>query len=157
MIPAAARARFLQAIEAELDSLRRFRELLQREQTLLIDGDTDALMSLTTRKSELHQQLQRQHDALSLLLGEHGITPSAEAIRALCDGLPGALARWDEILETGAEVRALNDINGKLITERMQNNQAALSVLLSAADQPALHDAGGAAPPTGRGRHLGSA
>ncbi|MDX5363623.1 MAG: flagellar protein FlgN [Pseudazoarcus pumilus] len=157
MIPAAARARFVQAIDAELASLEQFRELLQREQALLIDGDTDGLMSLTPKKSALHQQLQRQHDALAMLLGQHGITPSAEAIQQLCAGLPDVLARWDSILDLGAEVKALNEINGKLITERMQNNQAALSVLLSAADQPSLYDAGGSARPSGRGRHLGSA
>lgn len=157
MIPAAARTLFIQAIEAELDSLRRFRELLQREQELLIAGDTDALMGLVTRKSELHQQLQGQHDALAHLLGEHGIVPSPEAVRQLCEGLPGALASWDALLALGNEVRALNELNGSLIAERMQNNQAALSVLLAAADQPTLYDAGGTARPTGRGRHLGSA
>lgn len=157
MIPAAARARFVQAIDAELASLERFRELLQREQALLIAGDTDALLALTSSKAELHQQLQRQHDALTLLLGQHGITASAATIRQICEGLPEVLQRWDSILDLGAEVKALNDLNGKLITERMQNNQAALSVLLSAADQPSLYDAGGAARPTGRGRHLGSA
>lgn len=157
MIPAAARARFVQAIDAELASLERFRELLQREQALLIAGDTDGLISLTPKKSALHQQLQRQHDALGMLLGQHGVTPSAESIRQICEGLPDVLTRWDSILDIGAEVKSLNEMNGKLINERMQNNQAALSVLLSAADQPSLYDAEGSARPSGRGRHLGSA
>lgn len=157
MIPATARARFVQAIDAELALLERFRELLLREQTLLIDGDTDGLMSLTPKKTELHQQLQRQHDGLAMLLGQHGLPASAASIREICAGLPDTLTRWNSILELGAEVKSLNEMNGNLITERMQHNQAALSVLLSAADQPSLYDAEGAARPTGRGRHLGSA
>tara|TARA_R110002049_G_scaffold102231_4_gene247596 strand:- start:2975 stop:3448 length:474 start_codon:yes stop_codon:yes gene_type:complete len=154
---AAARPRLAQAVEAELTLLERFLDLLRREQELLIAGDTDALMALTTRKSELHRQLQRQHDALSMLLGQLGHTPSSEAVRTLCADLPDTLARWTRVLDIGAEVRALNEINGKLIVERMQNNQAALTVLLAAADQPSLYDADGTARPTGRGRHLGSA
>ena len=157
MISPTARTRFAHAVENELAVLERFEKLLQREQALLVSGDTEALIALTPQKTELQQQLQRQHDQLVQLLGHERIAINADAVRSFCQGLPETGARWERILELGAEVQALNELNGKLILERMQNNQAALTALLSAAGQPALYDAEGAARPTGRGRHLGSA
>ena len=71
--------------------------------------------------------------------------------------LPRVLARWDEVLELARSARAPNEINGKLILERMAHNQAALSVLLAAADQAPLYDADGHTRTVGGGRILGSA
>lgn len=154
---ATARARLAHHIERELTLLEGFHALLQREQEKLIAGDTEALIALTPQKADLHLQLQRQHDQLTQLLAHERIPANAEAVLSYCADLPDTAARWQRILEVGAEVRSLNELNGKLILERMQNNQAALSALLSAAGQPALYDAEGAARPSGRGRHLGSA
>jgi len=150
-------ARLAQFIDTEATLMRRFVALLEREEALLIAGETDALLALTREKSELYQQLQRQHDARALLLGRERLENTDTSLRALCRAMPETLSRWDEILSLANEARSRNEINGKLITERMQHNQAALSVLLSAADQPQLYDAEGVARPTGRGRHLGSA
>jgi flagellar biosynthesis protein FlgN len=150
-------ARLAQFIDTEATLMRRFVALLEREEALLIAGETDALLALTREKSELYQQLQRQNDARALLLGRERLENTDASLRALCRAMPETLSRWDEILSLANEARSRNEINGKLITERMQHNQAALSVLLSAADQPQLYDAEGVARPTGRGRHLGSA
>ncbi len=78
-------------------------------------------------------------------------------IRAWLDGLPRVLARWDEVIALARAARERNALNGKLITERMAHNQAALSLLLSAADQPPLYDAEGNTRAIGGGRMLGSA
>lgn len=156
-VPANLLARLANLVEVEVGLMRTFVDVLVREEALLIAGDTDALLALTRDKSELYHQLQRQHDTRAQLLGRQGLVNSDESIRALCASLPATLANWDTILELAHEARSRNDINGKLIVERMQHNQAALSVLLNAADQPQLYDAAGVARPTGRGRHLGSA
>jgi flagellar biosynthesis protein FlgN len=101
--------------------------------------------------------LQRLHDERSLLLGRLGHVASDTGVRAVCAQLPRVLARWDELLELARQARDRNAINGGLIIERMAHNQAALSVLLAAADRPQLYDADGRARPTGTGRILGSA
>lgn len=150
-------ARFSQLIEGELAQLRGFVQLLAREEALLVAGDIDALLTLTQEKTALHHQLQRQNDARAMMFARERIENSDAAIRDLCANMPETLARWDAILELGRDAQARNALNGRLINERMQHNQAALSVLLAAADQPQLYDAEGAARPTGRGRHLGSA
>lgn len=156
-LPANLLARLAHLIETEVGLMRAFVALLEREEALLIAGDTDGLLNLTREKTELYHQLQRQHDTRAQLLGRQGLANSNESVRTLCASLPATLASWDTILDLAGEARSRNDINGKLIVERMQHNQAALSVLLNAADQPQLYDAAGVARPTGRGRHLGSA
>ncbi len=144
-------------IEAEAIQLREFVVLLGQEADLLIAGEVDSLLALTNDKTERYRRLQRLHDDRALLLGKLGLAHSDAVIRQVCSGLPRVLARWDEVLELAREARERNLLNGKLITERMQNNQAALSVLLAAANHPQLYDAEGQARPTGGGRILGSA
>ena len=156
-ITPATRARLAQLVEAELNLLERLSAVLAHEQELLIAGDADALVTLTTDKSTLYRGLQDCHDGIALLLGQVGLQPSAESIRQLAKDLPETLERWERIRLLGSEVRTQNELNGKLIVERMQHNQAALTALLAAADQPALYDAAGTARPGSRGRHLGSA
>lgn len=130
-------------IEAEAIQLREFIDLLAREEALLVSGDTDGLLALNTDKTERYRQLQRLHDDRAMLLGKFGMVNKDASIREVCAKLPRVLARWDEVLELAAQAQARNALNGKLITERMQHNQAALSVLLSAANHPQLYDAEG--------------
>jgi flagella synthesis protein FlgN len=151
----------LQRLVALLDDeaivLRGFVALLEREQALLIAGDADALLALSRDKTERYHRLQRLHSDRALLLGRMRRPDTDAAICELCEPLPAARARWDEIHELARDARTRNTLNGKLIAERMQHNQAALSVLLDAARQPQLYDAGGMARPTAGGRRLGSA
>lgn len=148
---------FAQLIGMEVTQLRTFITLLGREESLLVAGDTDALLALTNEKTELYHTLQRLHDARAMLLGRLGLANSGEAIRSLCADMPDTLAQWDEVLRLAAEARERNSLNGKLVIERMQHNQGALSILLAAADRPQLYDADGHARTTGGGRILGSA
>lgn len=144
-------------IEAEASQLKEFLDLLEREESLLVSGNADGLLPLTEEKNERYRQLQRLHDDRAALLARHGFANDNAALRAFCASSPKVLTRWDEAITFAARVRERNAINGKLIAERMRHNQGALSVLLSAAGQPPLYDAGGHSRPTGRRRILGSA
>lgn len=151
----------LQRLAALIDSeavlLRAFIALLEREETLLIAGDADALLALSHDKTDRFHKLQRLHADRALLLGRMRRPDTDASVRELCAPLPDTLARWDEIHGLAREAQRRNALNGKLVAERMQHNQAALSVLLSAANRPQLYDSAGMARPTGGGRHLGSA
>lgn len=144
-------------IEAEAMQLGEFITLLEREQALLVEGQTDALLSLSQEKNERYRQLQRLNDERSQLLLRSGHGLSDAAIRKIFARLPRVVSRWDEVLGLARIAGERNALNGQLIVERMANNQAALSVLLAAADKPQLYDAEGMARPTGSGRILGSA
>ena len=144
-------------IEAEVIQLGEFVALLEREEALLATGDTDALLALTQDKTERYRRLQRLSDDRALLLGRHGRITTDANIRELLADLPRVLGRWDEVLNLARQAGERNAINGKLILERMAHNQAALSVLLAAAEQPPLYDAEGHTRAVGGGRMLGSA
>ncbi|MDR2093091.1 MAG: flagellar protein FlgN [Azoarcus sp.] len=144
-------------IEAETSQLKEFLDLLEREKSLLVSGNDDGLLPLTEEKNERYRQLQRLHDDRAALLARHGFANDNAALRAFCASAPKVLARWDEALAFAAQARERNAINGKLIAGFMRRTQGALSVLLSAAGQPPLYDAGGHSRPTGRKRILGTA
>jgi flagella synthesis protein FlgN len=144
-------------IEAEASQFKKFLELLTREEALLVAGDTEALPTLTQEKTERYRQLQQLHDDRALLLARCGLANDNATLRKLFAKLPRVLARWDEALAVAAQARERNTLNGQLIAERMQHNQAALSALLVAADRPQLYDAEGHSRPAGGGRILGSA
>lgn len=150
-------ARILTLLADEVAQLRDFVGLLAREETLLLDGQTDALLAAAEEKTQRYRALQRLSDERIRALTRLGRPATDEAIRALCAAHPDALAHWDTVLELARDAHARNARNGMLINERMQHNQAALTTLLSAADQPQLYDAAGQSRPTGSGRRLGSA
>ncbi|MCL2590819.1 MAG: flagellar protein FlgN [Betaproteobacteria bacterium] len=144
-------------LEAESSQLKKFLDLLEREETVLISGDMDGMLLVTKEKNDRYRQLQHLHDDRSMLVARFGHGNGDAAIRRLCAKLPKALARWDEILSLAGRAKEHNHVNGQLIAKHMQHNQAALSVLLTAADHPQLYDAGGYSRPSGGGRMLGSA
>lgn len=154
---AADQQRLALLVEAEVIQLKEFLSILEREEAMLIAGDSDNLLALSQEKSDRYRQLQRLHGERTLLLGRLGRQSSDSTMRELCAGLPRVLARWDELLGLAGTARARNELNGKLILERMAHNQAALSTLLAATDHPQLYDAEGQAHPTRGGRILGSA
>ncbi len=155
--PPAELQRIALLVEAELLQLGEFLALLDREEAVLIKGDTDALLAIANEKNERYRQLQRLTDERSRLLGRAALTSADAAMHTLFGNLPRVLVRWDELVSAARQARDRNALNGKLILERMAGNQAALSILLSAANHPQLYDADGLSKPTGGGRMLGSA
>ncbi len=149
--------RLLSLLADEAAQLRGFVELLGEEESLLIAGQSDALMALAARKTELYRQLQRFNDDRLHLLAQIGLPATDEGIRTLCGPDPQAAKPWDTVLELAREAQTRNQRNGMLIAEHMQHNQAALTTLLAAADQPQLYGADGQSRPSGSGRKLGSA
>ncbi|MDR1424555.1 MAG: flagellar protein FlgN [Azoarcus sp.] len=144
-------------IEAEASQLKEFLALLDWEETLLVAGETDALPAVTQEKSERHRQLQRLHDDRAILLARRGLKNDTQALHTLYAHLPRVLARWEEVRSLASRARERNATNGRLIAGHMSHTQAALSVLLSAANHPQLYDAGGHSRPGGGGRILGRA
>ena len=149
--------RIARMIEDEAVLLRAFNDLLRREEGLLIEAHTDALLTLAGEKTELYRRLQRLYDERALLLGRLGLPNSDSALRTVCRTLPDTLARWDEVLELARDAQQRNSLNGQLIAERLHSNQAALAVLMAASDGPQLYGADGHARPSGGGRILGRA
>jgi flagella synthesis protein FlgN len=136
----------------EVGLLKDFIALLDQEEHLLVEGHIDALLALAEQKTHAYRRLQFLHDERTRAIARL----RQGDLQTVLTGHPAAAARWDEILAHAAEARRRNTVNGQLIAERMKHNQAALSVLLAAADQPQLYGPDGQSRPTARGRPLGS-
>jgi len=150
-------ARLAQLIQDERSGLQGFVALLKREEALLIANQIDALVSLSEEKTTLYRALQRLSDDRLRMFARLGAKVSNENVRIVLAQSPEALGAWDEVIALAAEAQERNRVNGQLITERLQNNQQALSTLLAAAEHPQIYGPDGQSRPTAASRHFGSA
>lgn len=149
--------RLARLIQEERTGLQGFIALLRREEALLIATQIDALASLAEEKTALYRTLQRLSDERVVMFARLGAAVNDANIRVVLADLPDALGSWQEVVSLAAEARERNRVNGQLITERLQNNQQALSVLLAAAEHPQIYGPDGQSRPTSSGRLFGSA
>ncbi|WP_374242503.1 flagella synthesis protein FlgN [Zoogloea sp.] len=149
--------RLARLIQEERTGLQGFIALLRREEALLIATQIDALASLAEEKTALYRTLQRLSDERVVMFARLGAAVNDANIRVVLADLPDALGAWQEVVSLAAEARERNRVNGQLITERLQNNQQALSVLLAAAEHPQIYGPDGQSRPTSSGRLFGSA
>lgn len=149
--------RLARLIQEERAGLQGFISLLQREEALLVATQIDALATLAAEKTALYRALQRLSDERVVMFTRLGAAVNDANIRFVLADLPDALAAWESVVSLAAEAKERNRINGQLITERLQNNQQALSVLLAAAEHPQIYGPDGQSRPTSSGRLFGSA
>ncbi|MCB1886673.1 MAG: flagellar protein FlgN [Rhodocyclaceae bacterium] len=147
-------SRLLQEESALLDD---FVALLKQEEALLLDGQTDALLEMADRKTALYRRLQFLSDERSRAFAGVHLTLDDASMRRALQGAPDALRNWDRILDLAGQAAERNTSNGRLISERMQHNQQALTVLMAAAAQPgATYGPDGQSRPFISGRRFGS-
>ena len=146
-------------IAAELAVLRDFVAVLQREQAALTEGHADSLMALAEQKVVYAEQLAALNLDRDILLRAAGLADGIGGMQAWrsLGNLPTKTQNdLASVIELARESRQL-DLNGKLVSERMQHNQQALNVLLSAVKQSALYGPDGQTQVGPTGRTLGSA
>lgn len=147
-------------ISAELGILREFVEVLRREQAALTDGATDSLMDLAEEKIRHAEHIANLHRDRDALLRSAGLKGGREGIQALGDAGSLPVSAQNELvtlLELAKEARSLNELNGKLVNDRLQHNQKALNALTSAAQQSTIYGPDGHTQIGAGGRTLGSA
>ncbi len=127
-------------LRAEISRLGEFIDLLQREQELLIRGDTEALLLLSENKTALANALAALSQAREGQLVTDAHTPA-----------------WQTLRELAAKAKNLNETNGKLIGLHLQHNQQAFAVLMAAANRAMNYGPDGQQKIGLGGRILGSA
>lgn len=123
-------------------------------------GDIDKLIPVIEEKTSLAASLNRFAEQRQRLISAAGMPNDRSGLEAwLATQRLGAKDRadWKKLLTLTGEAQALNEINGKLIAMRMQHNQQALNVLLSAANQATLYGPDGQTKSTGGGHLFGKA
>lgn len=133
-----------QAIAVEAALLKDFVRLLETEQAHLIAGETDPLLGLSEQKTRFADQLNDASERREALVDAKSTDLKA---------YPG----WSEILRLAEQAKNINALNGKLIGQRLANNQQALQVLMSATERSSIYGPDGQPRHGGGGRTLGKA
>ncbi|HTH93656.1 MAG TPA: flagellar protein FlgN [Rhodocyclaceae bacterium] len=140
----------LDAVIAEAEILERFIGILEQEQKLLIGSDVNAVNPLLEQKSTLITELTEAGRQRETALAELGVDADKKAIETwLIGATPETQAAWNKLMELARTANQFNNNNGQIINTRMQYNQQALSVLMSAANA----DSGSTYGPDGHQRH----
>ena len=160
-IDTALATKLAQIVKEESDALRSFVGILKEEQQALVAAELDRLVPLATEKSNLSLKLGQLTERRNQTLAAAALPSDREGMESwLSNPTPVtkiALPDWKTLLGLAAEARALNQANGSLIATRLQHNQQALTVLLTACNQAALYGPDGQTKPSGGGRLFGSA
>lgn len=152
-------AGLLAALTREVSAVHAFIGLLQQEQRLLTENQTEPLLAIAEQKSRqavsLNQLAESRIGMLKPLLPD----TSNEAIETwLAANSAECRAKWQELREVAGQAMQLNRVNGELIQMKMRHNQQTLVTLTQAVQKADLYGPDGqrsfAAP--GTGRSLGS-
>ena len=130
----------LSVLSAEILAVREFKSLLQAEQQSLVEGKVGVLAEISKAKVDQVEQLNRLAAERLRKLADQGYPPGRSGMdRWASDTGAAAMEVWQSMLEIAAEAQRINTTNGALIHSRLQNNQQALSALLSATNQASLY------------------
>ena len=148
---------FVELCRDEISLVSRLIAFLEQEQSALVGGEVLKLEPLADEKSRALEALSEKGRERQLLLKKLGIT-GVTAVRAWISDKPEACAAWVELEDTLQKALVLNQFNGRVINQGLQNAEQALNVLKTAAASTLGYgrDGSQAEIPIG-GRHLGSA
>lgn len=134
----------------ESDLVREFIASLKEEQEALKRGQTDPLASITFRKTELVERLNAAEKEREAFLQCTGHASDRDGMLTWLAKNPGdraAVDGWAKLMELASEARRLNNLNGRLITMRLQATNQALDVLTHQPQRPALYGRDGLTTP----------
>ncbi|MFZ4699529.1 MAG: flagella synthesis protein FlgN [Candidatus Methylumidiphilus sp.] len=145
----------LARIEEEIAAVKTLLRLVETEQlALLRPVDADELHGLTAQKMEAVGRIgdltRLRHAALS----QGGYRADETGMRDWVADAPDRSAheRWEFLLSMSGKVKALNQMNGRLIAKLMHQNQTILGVFGMAAKGMGLYGADGRPQGFGAGR-----
>ena len=147
-------------VSAEADALDEFVQLLETEQEALAAGEIDRLLPLAEQKNLSAGRLADMARQRNQALGAAALAADRVGMDAWLARHPGAAAvrrDWERLLGAAARARNLNELNGRLIAERVRHNQQALAALMAAGEQAALYGPDGQQRISGAGSTLGRA
>ena len=150
--------KLLGALTAERSALQKFIRLLEQEQGLLTENNSDPLLELAEQKSAQAINLNELAEARRNLMQQNIPALSAEAIHTwLKAHSTEGLSIWQEIRALAKQAQQTNNTNGELIQMKLRHNQQSLAVLSNAVNKANLYGPDGQTSfSPGSGRSLGS-
>lgn len=142
--------------------LGEFLAAIEAERRCLSGSDVGALSGTTNRKSDLAAQLSQLESQRDAALVAKGFAAGRAGVEAWLASLAVQSSRapratWKSILESVKKAKRENDLNGKLIATRLQQNQQALGILLGEGNDSNTYGADGQRSAKAGRRTLGSA
>lgn len=150
-------SRLLQTLASESELVSLFISLLEKEQACLVEGQTETLPQIAEEKSRVAEQLSGVGNERNRLLAEEGLAGGPSGIEAWCARHPqekSIAATWAEVLDKARRAKGLNQLNGNLITLRMQHTTRALEALRSASRPLDLYGPDGQSTGVGTARRI---
>ena len=155
---AASATAFAAGLSREQAALAAFNELLQAEQEALVQGDAERLGPIAAEKASRLESLSRLGEQRNRYLAGQNLQASAAGMRSWLkrNSALAAVAgsAWQELLRQAAKAQQLNNSNGLLIANRLQQNRMQLSVLQAAAAPEGVYRADGQLRPLRSARCL---
>lgn len=150
-------------LEQTIVELNRFLIVLSNERKILVSAETGQLPTLTEEKSALATRLATLELQRKDQLRNAGFTTDRAGMEVFFSAQPDKLIHaqtqslWGKLLILTAKVKQENDLNGTLISARLQQNQQALSSLLGELADANTYDSEGQQKSVAGRRPLGSA
>lgn len=149
-------------LEQTVTELGRFLDVVASERRVLISGNIDQLPQIAQEKSALATRLADLENQRDAALGAAGFGRGKEGVdkwlsSSLADFHQPIRKTWTSYLELADKAKRENEINGKLISASLQQNQKALSTLLGDSGDTATYGADGQTKTSAGKRALGSA
>lgn len=134
----------LYAFQSEQAALDRFINILQDEQSALVNADIERLVSISQDKSGQAEQLNHLARERLAALAKRGVSGDRASVEAWLTTQPTDVRdAWLALIDRARTAQELNQINGKLIETQLQNTQQALNALSNAANQSTVYGADG--------------
>ncbi|HRQ04752.1 MAG TPA: flagellar protein FlgN [Nitrosomonas halophila] len=133
-------------LQLELEAMQTFLALLEREQTILADGDINELSLLTGDKDRVTDQLSQLEVRRNQLLTTAGLPGGAQGIEMWLSANHAESSiecAWKQLLDLARCAKALNLTNAAIVSNHLLHTQRSLSALQSAAGQVTLYSAKG--------------
>lgn len=131
-----------QLLAQESDLVQQFIDNLGAEQEALKQGEALRLGAIHARKSELIERLNDADKERNTLLGQTGHAGDQEGMRSWLtrnDKDHLVAEEWSKLMQLAREARELNNLNGQLITLRLQATHQALAALTYQPQRPTLY------------------
>ncbi|MCP3667023.1 MAG: flagellar protein FlgN [Gammaproteobacteria bacterium] len=119
-------------ISQELASARELQLLLEQEQTALKGPDHEAIEALSSSKKLLIEAMQNQLKNRGDFLSQLSLPPGNQGTNLFIQKLSGSTnlnLQWEELQQTAAKLKAMNEVNGHIIAQSQRQTRQALDIL----------------------------
>ena len=147
-------------LEQEIEHISRFVAVLNSEQEILKQGQTEGLPEFAQQKTALAEQLNTLEQKRLTALGLADNPNSKGQMESwLAEHLTETVAavNWQNLLNLAREAKALNEINSQLVEMHLRRTVESLAVLTNQGEKQPLYGASGQAMATTGSRIVDSA